>query len=76
MLTGPKLNLNDEEREELADELSRIPDKALYFIIRNPWRYSSDVVQECELLAEGVMGCGAASFIRDLTEEELYIEGE
>lgn len=75
MKPGTTIELTDEERLDLVESLEKISDNQLYFIIRHPWRYSSAVVQECELLVEGVMGCGAASFIFDLTDEELYVGG-
>lgn len=61
---------------EVAEELqTKISDNQLYFIIRHPWRYSKVLVEEAELIVESVMGIGAADFIRDLTDEEVYVGG-
>ena len=62
--------------EELAEEMqTSMSDEQLYFIIRHPWRYSKDIVDEAGLILEGVMGIGAVSFIAGLSEEELYAGG-
>lgn len=57
---------------EVAETLQTgFSDKQLYFIIRHPWRYSKALVEEAELIVESVMGIGAASFIYELTDEEV-----
>lgn len=61
---------------EVAEELqTKISDNQLYFIIRHPWRYSKALVEEAELIIESVMGLGAADFIRELSDEEVYVGG-
>ena len=61
---------------EVAEELqTEISDNQLYFIIRHPWRYSKTLVEEAELIVESVMGIGSTDFIRDLTDEEVYVGG-
>jgi len=61
---------------EVAEELqTEVSDDQLYFIIRHPWRYPKQLVEEAELVAESTMGIGAADFIRELSDEDVYVGG-
>ncbi|MBP5594169.1 MAG: hypothetical protein J6Y02_02215 [Pseudobutyrivibrio sp.] len=71
-MTGLDWDYHLEVAEKLQTEIS---DNQLYFIIRHPWRYSKELVNEAELIVESVMGIGAADFIRELSDEEVYVGG-
>ncbi len=68
----PDLDYHLETAEALQTKIS---DKQLYFIIRHPWRYSKEFVEEAELVVESTMGLGAADFIREISDEEVYVGG-
>lgn len=61
--------------DELIPLLERISLKQKFYIIRNPWHWSKELVYEVALMIDGELGEGSSECICNLTDEEFYVGG-